>query len=396
MDWITDALKGSVALEITGADPEGFLNRCAEQNLPFWDAVSRDAHTLRLRARVRDVRALCVLAERQGCQTEVLSEKGAPALWRGLRRRYALLLGIVFCLGGLVWSSLHVWEIRVRGNETVSAAAILNALEESGVAIGSWWPGFTNDLIQARVLLQIPELSVVALQVHGSRLEVIVRERIPKPAMVQDGAITEIVAEKAGIIDRMHVLRGDAAVKKGDTVLAGELLVAAQAHGRIAAPRPVHALAEVQARTWYELTAQSPLQYAEKRYTGEEKHRFALILGKTRINFYGNSGISLTNCDKIISEYRAAVKDVFLLPVTLVRETFREYAAETAEAELSAQAERMEQTLTEELRSRLADGARVVSTAFSVSRTGETLTVTLRAECLEDIAAPRPAETAAP
>lgn len=394
MDWMTDALKGSVDVEMTGMDTGRVLNTCAEQSLRFWKVKSLGEYTVRFCARPSDAWKICNAAERGGCEVRVFSKKGAPAVWGAVRRRYALIFGALACLTALFWSSIHVWKIDVRGNETVPTYRILNALEDNGVGIGSLWPFFSNDLIQAGVLLEVPELSVAAIQVHGSRVEVVVRERIEKPKLVIDDEVVEIIASKSGLVTSMSVLRGDAAVKKGDTVLKGETLVLCTASGRIAQPRPVHAMAEVWARTWYEITAETPLVEREKKYTGRKKEHFSLVIGKTRINFYRNSGISMVKCDKITNEYKAAVKNVFMLPLTLVRETYREYETTETEKDIYSETERLKSELVAELLEETGSADRVVSSAYSVTQTEGKLCVTLRAECIEDIALPRPAEYA--
>lgn len=84
---------------------------------------------------------------------------------------------------------------------------------------------------------------------------------------------------------------------------------------------------------------------------------WALRVGKKRINFYQNSGISNAECDKITCEYPFAIRGVFALPFSLVRERVQPYR--TADAPVSADAARaaLEQALLQQLRETIgADG----------------------------------------
>ena len=45
-------------------------------------------------------------------------------------------------------------------------------------------------------------------------------------------------------------------------------------------------MGEVEARTWYTLSARIPLTVEQKRYTGEEKHTLSLVFGTRRIKFF--------------------------------------------------------------------------------------------------------------
>ena len=80
------------------------------------------------------------------------------------------------------------------------------------------------------------------------------------------------------------------------------------------------------------------------------------------------------------------------MPVSLVREDILEYDIVTRTADTDALRQRLEEQLTSELE-RLLDGrGEALSQSFSASESGGVLYVTLRAECLEDIAAETPAE----
>jgi similar to stage IV sporulation protein len=150
------------------------------------------------------------------------------------------------------------------------------------------------------------ELSWLAVNITGSRAEVIVREREPKPEIVDESRPSNVIAAKSGIITRMEVLAGEAQTEAGRTVLEGDLLVSgiydlegAEWSGISLGSRYVHAMANVYARTWYTLSVQTPLTGTGKDYTGRERTKYALLFGRHRINFYTNAGISFEDYDKI-------------------------------------------------------------------------------------------------
>jgi similar to stage IV sporulation protein len=390
MERITDLLRGCVTVEVTGAFPEGLVNRCANGGVVFWNAVPAGAYSLTMTVRARDMKRVRELAQRCQCTVKEGRSRGAPAALRRLRRRVGLVLGLALCIGLLFWSSLYIWEMDVYGNETVSDTEILNALEDEGVGIGSFWPAFTIDNIRSRVLLIVPELSWITVNVRGSRAEVLVRERIPKPEIVDEKAPADVVAEKSGILTEMRVLRGERVAQAGQTVLEGETLVSGIVSSSFAPPRPEHAMAEIYARTWYELTASAPLSQEEKVFTGSEKTRYALIFCGNRINFYRGSGILPVSCDKIIEESQMGLQDVFTLPVTLVKETLKPYETVTVRRNEDALRERLEAQLTERLTEEIGEEGTVAAKSFSHAESGGMLCVTLRAECSERIDSTRP------
>ena len=72
------------------------------------------------------------------------------------------------------------------GNETLTTGQILRCLDECGVRPGTYWPALSNDLVRNDMILCLPELRWLTVNVHGSRAEVIVREKDPLPDITPD------------------------------------------------------------------------------------------------------------------------------------------------------------------------------------------------------------------
>ena len=135
------------------------------------------------------------------------------------------------------------------------------------------------------------------MNVRGSRAEVIVRERVEPPEVVDVRSPADIIAAKTGLITEMNVFEGRAEAERGQMVLAGETLVSGTLGSLSGRVRRVHALGEIRARTWYEISEKTPLEYISKRYTGETVSRKSVAVGNYRINLYINGSISLDCCD---------------------------------------------------------------------------------------------------
>ena len=383
---LVEYFRGWVSMEIQGTLPESVLNACAARNIEFWSVRKPDAFTVQMKVRRKQADTVAALALR--CQCRVCSSRqcGAPIVLRGLRRRYALIAGAVVCTVLLAVSSAFVWNIRVEGNEELTTGQILRALEDCGVGVGSFWPAFSGEVLRNELLLQMPELRWAAVNYDSSTITVIVREKREKPEMVYEDIPTHVVAEKPGLITGMSVLRGEPLTGRGQTVPEEEVLISGAVPSTLAPTRLEHALGQVEARTWYTIRADLPLEQMKKNYTGRQTHRFSLVFGKNRINFYGNSGIYEGNCDKIIKEYPLSVEGVFTLPVSIVRETFREYALSPCSLEPEQLQQEMERALNAYLKTLIGeDGVVTTSTVCFSSREGA-LRATLYGECLENIA----------
>lgn len=388
---LSEILRGSVRAEVSGAAPQRLLNAMSEADMPFWDAVPQDAFTICLGLYSRDLRDAKALASRCQCELKLLRESGAPVVKRRLRRRVALLVTAVCCFALLAASSLFVWDIRVEGNEQVSTGEILRALAGCGVEPGAFWPGWSSDEIRNSVILDIPELAWLGVSVDSSRAVIRVRERTEAPELVNSEGMGSVTARTTGIIDSMRVYQGAPLVAVGDAVVAGETLVSGEMPSEVGDTRYVRASAEIKARTWYEMSASAPLEYSGLEQS-DCRARWALVIGDKRINFYLGSSQTPTGCGKIITEYPLAWESVFTLPVTLVREQTLEYdsaAAAEDEEELSG---RLEAVLRSTLERELSGRGEILDAQFTSSASDGRLVVTMRAECMEDIAEFTPAE----
>ena len=136
-----------------------------------------------------------------------------------------------------------------------------------------------------------------------------------------------------------------------------------------------------------------PLTGAEKRYTGREKRLHSVIFGSRRIKFFANSSIDSGQCDKITE--RTPVRVCGLpLPIIWETETLRFYETEPVTV---TQARRQKETgaaLEAYLHSLVDPYGEVTASQVASRLRGDVLTVTLTAECREELGTQAPIYTA--
>ena len=392
MQKIINFFRGSVLYTVTGAFPERFLYLCAQNAVPFWGLEWLDDHTLRLCFARKDAKKARTLAEKVMCEAKAARRVGVPFFLAKFRRRYAFLAGLALAVAAVCVLSRFILTIEVTGNRAVSTAVILSELNRQGVRVGAYGPSIDEKVVSQEALLRIPALSWMAVNLHGTRAEVIVREKVPKPDIVDRTVPSHVVSAATGIITHMEVLEGQPLFQEGDTVLAGEILIS----GVIDVPEPqyadtdlgtriTHAMGNVWARTWRTLEARIPLEAQVKRYTGEEVTRYSLGILDRRLNFYGNSGISLDKYDKITSSHSLTLPGGRVMPLVLRVERYRGYATEPVALDAEAARTLLEERLLERLDGLVGEDGEVLRTDFTVREENGILVVTLLAECREQI-----------
>lgn len=384
-------LRGSVCVRAKSAYPERMLNLCSARGIEFWDVRWIDDTALSFCVARGDLRALRRAAE--GCGAEVSIERtaGTPFFFARLRRRHALFAGGILCAALLLVNSFFIWDFEVTGNETVPTETILHALREHGVHRGTFIYSFRSQDICNRVLPELKDLCWVAVNVRGCKAYVQVRERVRAPERVNESEPTNVIAAKPGLITKVRALDGEKRVLPGTSVQQGQLLIAGVVDtGGTEKPsvttRFLAGKGEVWARTWYDLTVRVPLTYEKKVYTGKEKRSHTLIWGENRLKI-GAKGSSICNvdCDKIKNQTQWTLFGLFALPVTWETETLLPYELEVtprSRADAEAQGKDMLETYLAVL---LGEAGSVTQRRFSTAVEGDTLVVTLSAECEEQI-----------
>lgn len=386
---LLERAEGCAECSLSGVLPAAFFNRCAAAGIPLWNVEPCGETEMRLTLPLRALERARRIALRSQCELTALRKSGASVLGKRLLRRAAAVVGLLAAFGLLCWSKLFIWEIGVTGNETVPTGAILSALSDCGVGIGTFWPDLVSDNLRSELLVKLPRLAWATVNIHGSRAEVIVRERVPKPELLDADEAVDLVADRIGFVTEVRELNGTALVRPGSAVLPGEVLISGSADSAFAGSRATHAVGTVTAETYYELSAAAP---AEETLRGGaergERTRWALLIGKKRVNFYGRAGICPPGCDKIISTWECKIEGLFSLPLALRRERCVEYVSRRQERDANALRRGMEQQLHARLLA-AADGAVIEQETFSCSEADGRVVVTLRARCSEDIAKER-------
>lgn len=389
---LVNALRGNVRLEVEGAFPERFLNLCAQRGILFWRVEWMEATRLRLTVTRRGSRQAMELGERVLCTVTPAARAGVPFFLARFKKRYAFWVGLALSMAAVCVLSSFILTIEVKGNVTVPTAQILTELRRQGLSIGTYGPGLDERTVGNKTLMQLPQLSWLSINLYGTRAEVLVREATKAPEVVDADEHGDVVARASGIITKVEALTGEAVVQVGDTVLEGETLISGTIHleGPAYSETPeigqihIRASGRVYARTWRTFAAQLPLEAPVKRYTGDKTSLWSLTVLGRRFDFFGKGGISFDRYDKISRTWTLTLPGGKEMPLAVQRETCRAYELEKLAVEPDAAEAMLRQRLMEALEEAVGEGE-IVSTEFAVDTADGMLTVTLQAECREEI-----------
>lgn len=384
LNGLLNLLQGQIHIRAECAFPERILNLCSIHDLAFWDLKWENETTFTCRISRQDFRRLRQAAEKLDCTLSVMGREGVPFFLLRFRHRQALLVGLVGCSLALFLGSFFIWEFRIEGNERVPEETILRALEKNDVNLGTFGLLLDGEQLRNEILLEIPELSWIAINVSGCCANVQVRERLAPPELVDEQTPANVVARQPGLVLKVRAMDGVASVLPGMAVTEGQLLISGVEDTEPFGARIFAGMGSVEARTWHALTTRIPMTMQEKRATGSKKTAISLLIGKRRVKFFANSSIEDRKYDKIRKNYQTSVLGI-PLPIKVVVETYRFYEPETVQIE-AVQAEQLgEAVLQEQLQQMVEPYGTISSTRCTSRQLGNTLEVTLSAECVEEI-----------
>lgn len=385
-------LRGSVCVRAKSAYPERMLNLCSARGIEFWDVRWIDDTALSFCVARGDLRALRRAAE--GCGAEVSIERtaGTPFFFARLRRRPRTVRPAAFCVRRCCSSTRFSSGI-LRSRATrpsrlrrfcMPCASTASTAERSSIR--------SARRISATAFCRSSrDLCWVADNVRGCKASAGCASAWRAPERVNESEPTNVIAAKRALITKVRALDGEKRVLPGTSVQQGQLLIAGVVDtGGTEKPsvttRFLAGKGEVWARTWYDLTVRVPLTYEKKVYTGKEKRSHTLIWGENRLKI-GAKGSSICNvdCDKIKNQTQWTLFGLFALPVTWETETLLPYELEVtprSRADAEAQGKDMLETYLAAL---LGETGSVTQRRFSTAVEGDTLVVTLSAECEEQI-----------
>ena len=366
---------------VRGSFPERLLNACAAKGIELREAEFSEKDHISVWIYEKDREEFEKTAEECSCLLRAEESAGGRKILGRFRRNLSMVLAASFFALCLLASSLFIWDIDVVGNETLTEGEIKRALGECGVRPGCFWPGIDNDMVRAQMITKIPSLAWMSVNVSGSRAAVPVLERKSPAEIYNENGYSDLIAKNDGNLERISVRNGKALVSRGQTVEKGTLLVSGRLDSSTGETRFVRSLGDVTARTWREVTAVCPITSLKKQGKVKKQKRYALLIGNTRINFYPDSKNTVDEYDKIIHNNKLGFHGVFTFPVTVITEEILPYTA--AEEEDTAVKE-MENDLREMLKNEV-DGE-VLSTGFVSDIQNGLKKVTVRCECLENIA----------
>lgn len=372
---------GSVRFTAEGGSIGRFLTDAARSSVSMWDITPIECG-VEASAFSRDFAPLRAAAKAHGIKLEVLSCRGMPFRLGKLRHRRGLITGAVLFVALICFFSSFIWTVDVSGNSRIASGEITGELAQLGLKPGAFPAAINIKRIEREAMIKLPQLAWISININGGEAHISVRERRYPPDVIPQGMPCNIKALEAGQIISLEVRSGKAAVRVGDTVEKGGLIISGVVADKNGTTLLMHAGGKAVARVRQSLSVSVPYWQAVSVDAGTAVGRDTLAIFDLNIPLY----LNVPSGDQRITVHSDTLTLMGVkLPISL---THRSYIpVKSAQTVLTKeQAKSSAEKLLVEKEGTELYGEKIVSHSLAENAGADVFTLTGSYICEEDIA----------
>jgi len=261
-------------VEIKTADPEKTLSDLVREKIEFKHSEKTDDGVTVIMPNV-----YYPLLKRLGLTASVVPI-GLLGFISRKKYRTGLIIGAVIGIFLIYLSTFYVWSVTIEGEGCVPEKEVLETFERHGFKVGVKKSRIDVNEIAQLFLADRDEFSFCTINISGAVAHVELHLRVPTRYTEATHDPYNLISDADGVIVRLEVENGIAAVGLGESVHKGQLLVSGIMENTTnTAFRLVRAEGRVWARVNKTLTFSVPLEYTEKKYVDEKEVSVLRILG---------------------------------------------------------------------------------------------------------------------
>lgn len=266
---------------------ERFMNMCRYHGIDIWDIKRED--TICFCVQKKSFKDIIPIAGKTGVRPHICKKRGFPFLLRSVVANWTFNAGFAMFFLLLSVLSSFVWEIRYTGQSSYSRETLSKTVEQMDIYPGMSRSRLDCDAIEKQIRQVHPDISWVSAEEKGSVLQISIKEG--KKTIVHDAQAeaSHLVALQDGVVEEIVANRGTVAVKKGQKVKKGDILIrgivpVTDDNSEVVENIPVAAKGKVTLLVREEAQESIPVEHKVKEYSGKEISVYHFILGNIRFS----------------------------------------------------------------------------------------------------------------
>lgn len=275
---------GYVEIMIHGIRPEEVINRGIRAGVYFWDIRRLRPGVIYAKMHSTSFWQMRSLANASNCQVKLVKKHGWPLFRKKMVERQMLMIGAVLFLGVLGYLSTLVLWVNIDGLEGVEQRKLAAILEQVGLK-----PGISRRelldkkrMFEREVMLLTSDAIWLGITSRGVVAQV---KAVPRKTPLLPQAACDLVAAEDGVITRVAVIRGVAAVEEGATVAQGDRLITGvnwqtDPESGTVIQEEIAASGIVEARVWHEIEIIEPKVVWKAHTRRQQRVTYQLRVGE--------------------------------------------------------------------------------------------------------------------
>lgn len=256
-------------IRIEGLGAERQLVYLQRQGYTLYDIKRIDLRRMEFGFPCRDSEKILSLLRERGFVCHPLPARGYAKKLQVFKSQTPLLCFILCVLFALSVAMRFLWRIEITGAGAY-IGEVRAYLAENNLRVGRLIDSVDTKVIANDLTFRLPRVAWVRATIDGLTLRIDVTEGVPTPQIETDGANGNIIARCDGVVESIAVYAGTAAVKIGDSVKTGDILIYGHERGKDEALVSVRARGAITGRTYISETASVSASVYHSHRTGRE------------------------------------------------------------------------------------------------------------------------------
>lgn len=280
-------IRGYIMCETDCGSWERFMNMCRHHGIDIWHIKREDNVCFCMQQ--KSFKKIIPLARKTGVKPHICKKRGFPFVMRGVLKNWTFYAGFAVFFVLLSVLSSFVWEIRYNGQSSYSRETLSKTVEAMDIYTGMSRSRLDCDAIEKQIRQVHPDISWVSAEEKGSVLEISIKEG--KKTIVHDAQAEagHLVALTDGVVEQIVANRGTVAVKNGQKVKKGDILIrgivpVTDDNSEVVENIPVAAKGKVTMLVREEAYERIPVVHNVKDYTGKEVTVYHFSFGNIRFS----------------------------------------------------------------------------------------------------------------
>ena len=218
-------LIGFLQIEVEGFYIERLMNKCKSLGIFIWNIKRKKSTNILCSIGIKEFKKLRKIAKQTKCKNKIKKKRGLPFLLNKYKKRKIFLCLLIIIVISIFILSKFIWNIEIIGAENIDEEELLETLKASGLELGKFKKNIDINKIIEKVRLERDDIAWIGIDIQGTNAIIEIVESTPKPEIIDKSEYCNIVSDKTGMITQIDVTNGTAAVKVGDAVEPGTVLV---------------------------------------------------------------------------------------------------------------------------------------------------------------------------